>query len=116
MSKELSLEEIARQCMDDSNKWFGDTSVTNSIPYMTLAMFGEAGEFANIVKKIERGSLEFGDAKVRYDLTMELVDVFIYLMNISALLRVDMYKGYMHKRAYNEKRFSAERAQRDQHG
>lgn len=111
--KQPTLEELAKQCLEDSVRWFGDTDTIYSIPYYTLAMLGEGGEFANLVKKIERGSLNFGDAKVRYELSMELTDVLIYLLNIAALMRTDLFAAYLHKRAYNEKRFIAEREKRD---
>lgn len=109
----MDLGQTAKQCVEDSERWFGDSTVVYSIPHHTLAMAGEVGEFANIVKKIDRGSLNMGDARVRYDLAMELTDVFIYLMNLAGLLGVDLEKAYMHKRAENEKRFTQQRAERE---
>lgn len=110
------LSELSKQCIDDSEKWFGDSAVVYSIPHHTLAMAGELGEFANIVKKIERGSLDIHDPKVRYDLMMELTDVFVYMLNLAGLLRIDLYKSYMHVRGLNEQRFTAQRQERENKG
>jgi NTP pyrophosphatase (non-canonical NTP hydrolase) len=107
------LVQMAKQCGEDSEKWFGDFPGKYSIPHHTLAMCGEVGEFANIVKKIERGSLDIRTPKVRYDLAMELTDVFVYLLNLANLLHVDLEQTYMIVRANNEKRFSAERDGRE---
>jgi dCTP diphosphatase len=72
---------------------------------MTLALAGEVGELANLIKKIERGSLNFNDAKVQFEVHMETTDVFIYLLNIAGLLRIDLEAAYRVKRAENERRF-----------
>lgn len=107
------LGEMANQCVADSERWFGDGAVVHSIPHHTLAMAGEVGEFANIVKKIERGSLSIHDAKTRYALTMELTDTFIYMLNLAGLLGIDLEKSYKHIRGLNEKRFMEERDMRE---
>lgn len=101
--EESRLSELARQCVTDSERWFPDS---NHVPHHTLSLCGEVGEVANIVKKIERGSLNIKDARVRYDLAMEITDAFIYLLNLAGLLGIDLEKAYMHKRAENEKRFN----------
>lgn len=111
--KFMSIGALTYQCMEDSEKWFGDTDTIKSVPYHTLAMAGELGEFANIVKKIERGSLSPNDSKVRLDLAMELTDTFVYMLNIAGLLGIDLEKTYHHVRLNNEQRFMAERKKRE---
>lgn len=105
---------LARQCVEDSMRWFPDVSprpgdspreTLGHIIHHTLAMFGEAGEFANIVKKIERGSLDFEDEEVQFDLRDELADVLIYLLNLAGLLGIDLTYAYNDKRERNEARF-----------
>jgi hypothetical protein len=59
------LGRMARQSVEDSERWFGDVAVVYSISHHTLSMCGEIGKFADIVKKIERGDLDPKDAKVR---------------------------------------------------
>lgn len=108
------LIKLAKQCNEDSDRWFGDAACVKSIPHHTLAMAGEVGEFANLVKKIERGSLSIGDAKVRYNLAMELTDIFVYLMNLAGLLHIDLEKTYQMVRANNDKRFVQQRAMREE--
>lgn len=107
------LGELSIQCVNDSERWFGDTHAAHSIPHHTLALAGEVGEFANIVKKIDRGSLSMNDAKVRVDLAMELTDIFVYLLNLAGLCGVDLEKSYERVRGLNEKRFIAQRKERE---
>lgn len=114
MSKEPSkLGMMAKQCVSDSERWFGDSGVVHSIPHHTLAMAGEVGELANIVKKVERGSLRMGDANTRYEMAMELTDVFIYLLNLAGLMGVDLEAAYELKRTENERRFMDQRRARE---
>ncbi|MCA9339739.1 MAG: nucleotide pyrophosphohydrolase [Candidatus Saccharibacteria bacterium] len=111
---ESPLADMARQCLSDSERWFGDQPhIIHSIPYHTLAMAGEVGEFANVVKKIQRGSLDMKDAKVRVQLASELTDVFVYILNIAALMNIDLGKTYEMVRANNERRFSQQRKERE---
>jgi NTP pyrophosphatase (non-canonical NTP hydrolase) len=94
------LEYLARECMEDTERWFPST---NHVPFMVLAMTGEVGEVANWVKKIERGTCTLEE--VREALSEEVVDVFIYLLNIAGLLQIDLEEGYYAKRIKNEERF-----------
>lgn len=104
---------LAQQCIEDSEAWFGDQGVDKNLPHHALAMAGEVGEFCNLVKKIERGSLNFKDAKVRYDLSMELTDVFIYVLNLAGMLRINLEESFKMKRGINSMRFMKERAARE---
>jgi NTP pyrophosphatase (non-canonical NTP hydrolase) len=99
--------ELSLQCVQDSIRWFGDT-VTH-----TLALAGEVGELANIVKKIDRGSLNGRAPVVRHMMAMELTDVFIYVLNLAGIMGIDLEEAYKIKRAENEQRFSKEREARD---
>lgn len=112
-SDDTVLSALAKQCIEDSERWFGDAATVYSIPHHTLAMCGEVGEFANLVKKIERGSLDIKTPQVRYDLAMELTDVFVYMLNLAGLLRIDLGKTFQIVRNNNEKRFMAERQERE---
>lgn len=118
MRSDSLLSDIAKQCLDDSDRWFGDQplQLRRSVAYHALAMCGEAGEFANVVKKVERGSLSIKDSQVRYQLMMELTDVFVYLMNLAGIMGIDMFKAYAHVRKLNEERFTDERSKREQNG
>lgn len=97
------LVSLRDQCVRDSNIWFPGQSQT--LMHHTLALCGEVGELANIVKKIDRGSLTLESEIVRHDLESETADVLIYLLNVFGLLEVDPLKAYMTKRTFNDKRF-----------
>ncbi len=113
MKERSELYNLAQQSISNSNRWFGDSHAGTSIVHMVLAMCGEVGEVANIVKKIDRGSLSKDSSSVQYDLAMEMADVFIYFLNICALLHIDPQKIYEQKQAINEKRFTTERKKRE---
>jgi NTP pyrophosphatase (non-canonical NTP hydrolase) len=107
--------KLSIQCVQDSMRWFGDTDVSlHAVQHHALALAGEVGEFCNIVKKIDRGSLEFGNSQTQYDLAMELTDVFIYTLNLAGLLKIDLAQAYRIKRAQNEERFMKERKVREE--
>lgn len=101
--QEMTLVEMANQCRADSTNWF--PLVAEDIPHHTLSLAGEVGELANLVKKIQRGDLDYREAKVRHDVAMELTDAFIYILNIAALARVNLAESYKVKRAENLRRF-----------
>lgn len=105
--------KLQLQCVQDSDRWFGDQGTHQSIPHQVLAMCGEVGEVANLIKKIERGSLDIRDAKTRNELAMELADVYTYLLMIGGMLHLDIERAYEVKRIYNQERFSKERTARD---
>lgn len=97
------LSLLSKQCLEDGARWFGP--VHNNITHHALGLGGETGEFLNIVKKIDRGSLDIRDAGTRYKLMMELTDVFVYTLNLAGMLGVDLEKSYQHVRGLNEQRF-----------
>jgi len=107
---------LAKQCVEDSERWFGDVDAHHSVPHHALALAGEVGEFCNIVKKIDRGSLLFSDAKTRVDLAMELTDVYVYLLNLAGLLDIDLERSYEVVRGKNETRFMEQRKARETSG
>jgi NTP pyrophosphatase (non-canonical NTP hydrolase) len=99
-----SLVELEQECMELSEIWFPVTS--HSLVHHCLALGGEMGEFFNIVKKVERGSLVLNE-EVMTELAMEITDVLIYVLNIGAILNVDLGKSYKLKQEFNGKRFGA---------
>lgn len=105
-SNPSNIYELGLQALGDSRRWFPNTA--ESIAFTVLALAGEVGEVANIVKKIERGSHSFLDAKVRYQLNMEVADVFTYLVLLAGQLGVDLIKLYELKRIENENRFGGQ--------
>ena len=111
-SKLVSLIALSEQCLDDTQRWFGDKSI-NNLNHQTLGMCGEVGEFANIVKKIDKGQLKLGDATTKIRLAEELADIFTYMLSIAGLLNIDLEKAYTGVRKNNERRFSEAKKERD---
>jgi len=103
------LASMALGAVEDSKRWFPDAHQIG-LNYDIVCLMGEVGEFANIVKKIDRGSLSYNDAVVRHDLAMELTDVFTYLLNIAGKMKLDLFAAYNLKRTENEKRFTDPKA------
>lgn len=108
----MSLKEIAKYQEEFDKKYFSswDEKVTKLefLQSMIVALIGEVGEFANIVKKVNRDSKILGkdlDEKTIEKLREELTDCFIYIVILGNLLEVDLEKEYYKKTKYNEKRF-----------
>lgn len=111
------LGDLAQICLSDSERWFGDIregTLVYDVPFLALCMAGEAGEFANVVKKIYRGSLDMKDASTRIKLTEELTDTFVYLLNLAGALGIDLAVAFDVVRGQNEVRFTAARLAREQ--
>jgi NTP pyrophosphatase (non-canonical NTP hydrolase) len=101
--EDMYLADIARECIADSKRWFPEHA--EDVGYLTICLAGEVGEFANLVKKGIRGTHRLDDDEFRRAMAFELTDVFIYLMNLAAVLDIDLEKTYQLKRVYNEQRF-----------
>jgi NTP pyrophosphatase (non-canonical NTP hydrolase) len=101
---DVALTRLVMACMDDSMKWFGAT-VSYNVPHMTLALAGEVGELANLVKKIDRGSISWDDPDVQFQVKMEITDIFIYLLNLAGLTQTNLYQAFLVKRQENQDRF-----------
>lgn len=99
----MNLTEYAQQSRDDTRRWFPDK--VDDLMHQTVALAGEVGEVANIVKKIDRGSFTLKDKIIFENLAEELIDVQIYLNNLYGILGINPDKVYAIKRAENEKRF-----------
>lgn len=97
------LVQVATQCMDDSERWFG---TGEDLTHHLLGIAGELGECIELWKKVQRGSLSFDEVHER--LAEELADVFIYVMNVAGILDVDLFEVYKQKRARNEVRFGGQ--------
>jgi len=107
------LVALGKQCKEDSEKWFGDTAAPRSLAHMTLALCGETGELANVVKKIDRKSLDPNDPAVRVHLAEECADILTYLLNVADMVGIDLEQAYHIVRGKNEKRFTEQRRERE---
>ena len=96
----MHLREIQQQCKNDSEDFFPD--VKPSTLFYTLAVAGEVGEFANMLKKKLRG-----DEVNPTELAFELPDILIYLCDLASSMGVDLEDFYHTKREYNVERFGS---------
>lgn len=99
-----SLKESRDQMLADSRFWFDPTLIDNA-PYMALALCGEVGEVANILKKMMRGDVPADDVDAHNAIAWEIVDCFIYLQLLAAACKVDIGKAYDSKRQFNVERW-----------
>jgi NTP pyrophosphatase (non-canonical NTP hydrolase) len=100
----MNLEDMIKQCAEDSVRWFPGFQ---NLPLVTLAMAGEVGEVANLVKKVARGSHTVEQVR-EAGLEEEVVDVLIYLcglMGLKEFEQTNWQKVWDQKRAFNEVRF-----------
>src|SRR5690242_13035615 len=101
------LVQLQQETLNDGTRWFGADIATN-VNYIAICLGGEAGEVLNEVKKHIRGDSNVNQA--RFNVAMELVDVLIYLLQLGALMNVDLYEVYKQKREINERRFGGRQA------
>jgi hypothetical protein len=103
------LWTLCQAAHSNSKRWFGTsdpaTDIASNMSHMVISLCSEAGNLAGIVKLIDRGELDPKDAHAYYEMVMTLTDVFMYVLNISALLRCDLQKAYDQKVIANERRF-----------
>lgn len=112
----MDLKELMdrQKAFDDAHGW----SATDASPSEVLAavsddlvgLLGEAGELANIVKKLRMretlGSVDSEFEGKRPELAEEVVDTLIYLLRIATHLGVDVEGEYEKKMELNRKRFA----------
>jgi NTP pyrophosphatase (non-canonical NTP hydrolase) len=104
----MHINAMVDDCAEDTKSWFphvyGDR--VSSLVHHALGLCGEAGEFANIVKKIDRGDLPFAGT-AQDSLQEELVDVLIYVCTLADILGMNLAEGYNRKKDINRRRFGA---------
>jgi NTP pyrophosphatase (non-canonical NTP hydrolase) len=111
-------EFIARQREFDERhagrfEWSQTASAENLQPllHIALALAGEVGELANVVKKVERGDLSYAEALGR--LEEEAADVLIYLLKLSYQTGIDLETAFVKKQLANAARFASLEKPRD---
>jgi NTP pyrophosphatase (non-canonical NTP hydrolase) len=88
-------------------QWSGAITAqqTHPLVHNALSLAGEAGEIANLVKKLDRG--DFGFAHLMDELPGELADVMIYVMKIAYQSGIDLELAIQQKMDANADRFPA---------
>ena len=105
-------ELIARQrAFDEAHasrfEWSQAASPENTQPllYIALALAGEVGELANVVKKLERGDMSYAEALALVE--KEAADVLIYLLKLSYQTGIDLETAFVEKQRANAIRFAS---------
>ena len=92
----LSFDELRRANIERLPHFATKTDVPEwSTAQWTNALLGELGEFANIIKKIDRGDFTLQDA--RAELADELADIQTYLDLLALHIDVDLGKATIKK-------------------
>ena len=102
----MDLKEIIenQKKFDKEHGWEWDVEdekqILERLKYVAIAINGEAGEFANILKKSMREDFPEGklpnEEKMK-ELKRELVDIFIYTIIASTAMKMDLEKEYLEK-------------------
>ena len=113
----MEINELAniQKEFDSKHGWVLESKrpqeVLGSLNKDLIGLFGEIGEFSNLIKKLNLDSHETDqvlEAKIRgmyNDLSEELIDSFIYLFRIATHLDIDIEKTYLEKLERNRKKY-----------
>jgi NTP pyrophosphatase (non-canonical NTP hydrolase) len=114
----MDMEQLLRlqREFDSKHGWNptpDDTqAVFRTIQDDLIGIFGEIGEFANIIKKVALEAGHFKNADLatllrdrQGDLAEELIDAFIYFMRLASHLNIKIEETYINKLNVNEHRF-----------
>jgi len=110
----MELRDIQRMQKDFDLEYFrefweieGYEDFLDRLEYLVVALTGEIGEFANLVKKLRREYMHMGIEKNEYvsRLREELTDIFIYTLIAANLLDMDLEEWFKKKMEFNRERF-----------
>jgi NTP pyrophosphatase (non-canonical NTP hydrolase) len=100
----MDIEALAEQMAKDSADWFGP-DINKDVTVHVLGLVGEAGEVADELKKVLRGSKTMQEALPK--LYEEMIDQFIYWVLLARAIGLlpRIHEVYEAKRVANMKRF-----------
>jgi len=112
----MDIKELNDFQLKMSKEWFGADhrrpedfqEFMKRLQFGTIALSGEVGEFANVVKKMIRFSELNQQKKAEEkidDLKEELADVFAYTLILSSTLGISLEDEYLKKMEKNKERF-----------
>jgi len=113
----MELADIKRlqHAFDDEHGWNlksnDEKELLDMIRKDLIGLFGEIGEFSNIVKKLTLAeptathpiSMSYKD--VSDQLAEELIDAFIYVMRLASHLNIDIEAEYLKKLTFNKHKY-----------
>ncbi|MDD5181620.1 MAG: MazG nucleotide pyrophosphohydrolase domain-containing protein [Candidatus Nanoarchaeia archaeon] len=103
-----SMQDINAK-FSESRGWFyhkasNTDDMISKLGYNAVAISGEVGEFANLVKKVLRNKERLNDEMLAH-MKEKVADVFIYTLIVSQLLNMDLESEFLKKQGKNEGRF-----------
>lgn len=111
--KQILERQVAQ---DEANgfpvRFMNPTAQYDQLTKDLVGLFGEIGEFSNIVKKINIKLANPDTYELELDiaegaLREELIDTFIYIIRIAAILNVDIEKEVLKKMQLNANRYAS---------
>jgi|GEM_PF-5751439 len=97
-------EEFTKEAFPEFWNFKNENDFLYALLYFSNALCGESGELANLVKKIVRDkiyrNLEINFEEYKEKIKEEIADVFIYIINLSVLLNIDLEKAFLRKFRY----------------
>lgn len=107
----MDITLVARQARWNSERWFPalhDSDPERVRIHYVLGLVGEAGEVADLFKKIHTGKEVYAD---RHDqIAGELADVFTYLLLLADECGVDLIEAFEAKQKVCEERWGHDAA------
>lgn len=102
------LTDLSHTLLANSRRWFPEVTkagLTNEIIHMTLGIAGEVGEVAEHIKKAHRYGPDAAWTLDPMAIGFELADVLTYILNLAALLDLNMDEMLGEKQAVCEARW-----------
>lgn len=100
----LNFEELRAANKSRAERWHGPSTEPWSLADWSNAMCGEAGEAANVVKKIRRWQTSIGqsyntpgEVELYSDLAEEIADLLIYADLLAMNANIDLGEAIRHK-------------------
>lgn len=108
----MDITEFKKLQKEFDDKYIGPyNELPEDLLFLTTALAGEVGEFANLVKKYHRlqkkdiGVLGEEDRDYLSEMKKEIIDVFVYFLIIANQLDLDIDQAYLENLERNKKRF-----------
>ncbi|MBD3359693.1 MAG: nucleotide pyrophosphohydrolase [Candidatus Buchananbacteria bacterium] len=109
----MEIEDFKKLQKKFDDKYIGPyNDLPADLLFLTTALAGEVGEFANLVKKYYRlkqkeiGVVGEEDRDYLTEMKKEIIDVFVYFLIIANQLNLDVNEAYWANLERNKKRFS----------
>jgi NTP pyrophosphatase (non-canonical NTP hydrolase) len=104
------LQEFQRR-FDEKHFKYSELTEDTKLLYLALALCGETGELANLVKKFQRKKHlhptadKIDEESFKRKASEEMADILAYLLLLSNLLKIDLEKEYYNKMEKNKEKF-----------